>query len=813
MIESFSNILSSESIQSLLNNSDVLKAKESIEYSLNKSITFTINLSDSIKRELYNSFQLDLTNINNVPMRWIKGDTLPHIDKNSKKFEKTYLVYLTDNEGNLLIDDVSYPIKQNVGYKFSEGLNHSTINTNEIPRLLIGPMSEEGLAVGLATTIIANGQTDIIYFKSFGLSVEYKINDGPYNGFSLPITIINSNTPYQLKVLFENDLTIQLNIFYFICGSDGIQFGSSSLNNDGSRPIITIDGITDYPGLIKNGDGFSNGFSNIYVYNLEVNVINGSTLETAGGWIGQLSFSKNATNNYIINCSSNGPINNGGGGIVGQYTCYPGGNMTIQGCSSYGAISGYYAGGIVGLYGGIINCYQCWSEGIISGTQAGGIFGAYSISASCTARYCYSLGTISGGDAGGIFGAFGNGLTEHCYSKGNIQGGFAGGIFGANTNTASATDCYSAGSIGLNSGGIFGAFPSSPSPATNCYTYGVCAALNQNGSIIAGTPAIPVSCAHTNDGSWSSAVADTVLIGVPSPTVGTNWIYAGLNQPYELRYMGYTPYTIMNILNNSPPSLNIVSNQTINAGNSSNSAIVSGKAYTILQTSPSTPSITINSTSGVISTTSSTPVGTYTIIIRNNGSYNVSEFSLVVNSPSPPTPPVPCLIHNTTVLTPSGYIPVQKLNKGDTVITSDKRKVKIVEIFKTEVKGSKDTYPCVIPKGSIYENYPSKELRISQTHLIKVKNYWICPKNYFSTDKTFKDITYYHIQLKNYCTDHLVINDGVIVESLGVSKTDNIEYYNRVNLSILLQQIESQKSKSEIQKGKSEIQKGKSELV
>ena len=35
-----------------------------------------------------------------------------------------------------------------------------------------------------------------------------------------------------------------------------------------------------------------------------------------------------------------------------------------------------------------------------------------------------------------------------------------------------------------------------------------------------------------------------------------------------------------------------------------------------------------------------------------------------------------------------------------------------------------------------------------------------------------KTIKYYHIKLDNYITDHLIINNGVIVESLGNYPSD-----------------------------------------
>jgi hypothetical protein len=57
-------------------------------------------------------------------------------------------------------------------------------------------------------------------------------------------------------------------------------------------------------------------------------------------------------------------------------------------------------------------------------------------------------------------------------------------------------------------------------------------------------------------------------------------------------------------------------------------------------------------------------------------------------------------------------------------------------------------------------------------------------------------IKYYHIKLENYITDHLVINNGVVVESLGNHPSDiyNNHYskesklrlrkkYNKININ------------------------------
>jgi len=98
-------------------------------------------------------------------------------------------------------------------------------------------------------------------------------------------------------------------------------------------------------------------------------------------------------------------------------------------------------------------------------------------------------------------------------------------------------------------------------------------------------------------------------------------------------------YDISNISNNS---LIQSYSQTINSGSFTIAGIRSGLSYQILDISNNGnfgtfPSITINSNTGVISTTSGTSSGLYTLYIRNNGDYsgyNITQFNLSVSSTS-----------------------------------------------------------------------------------------------------------------------------------------------------------------------------------
>lgn len=759
----------------VLNLPEVVKAKEQIERQTHGSIYFTIQLTPSIRRALTENLNLNCSSIDTVPMRWIKGDTCPHIDKAGHSFDTTYLAYLTDSPGNLVIDGQNYPITKRNAYIFPEGLSHETIETGNVPRLLLGPMSENGISVGAPSTISADGQTETIYFNytnTYG--TRYKINNGSYNGVSLPITIQNTNADFILKVLFETDIIIETDIFYFICGTDNLQFGSKSLNQDGSRPIITIDGVTNYPGLIQNGTSGSDGFNNVYVYNIEVDAVSESTLVTDGGWIGQSYFAKGATSNYIANCSSTGPIIDGGGGIVGGYSASNNSTLYLIGCSSSGD-SGTYSGGIVGFeagnIGGTIICQSCWSTGII-GTNGGGIFGYHAGNGgTVTANKCYSQGTI-GTNGGGIFGqetsSVGTSYANDCYSLGLIGtngGGIYGQYAGMNEGLSYADNCYSCGSIGTDAGGIYGQYAASTSEsytdANHCYSSGSWTGGTRGiyGSN-SGSGASSNNCFSSN-GTWSNTSANTVLLGTPNPIVGTTWVYTYDDEPYQLVNLGYSPYSITNIINIS--SLNQTYSVSITAGESTIPAIVPDKSYRILQIFDGQPStygtISINSNTGVVSTTSATKEGVYRIIVRNAGSYNITEMILTVNAV--PNAPI-CFPAGTLVLTDQGEVAIDKIDIKKNTIRGNE----IIAITETIPL---DNYLICIEKSSLAYNVPNRKTIISKDHKIMCDKKLIRAESLIEYIPTISKVKYdkkklYNVLLKEHST--MSVNN-LIVETLN----------------------------------------------
>ena len=139
MASIFRDVLSLEDIQYLNNLPEVLEAKTSA------SGRCSIELTDSIRSALA-LIGLNLSGVTTVPMRWMKGDTAPHMDKGSKEFANTFLVYLNDSTGEFVLGTNSYPITANTAFVFNEGISHRTVGTT--PRLLLGPMSELADPVG-----------------------------------------------------------------------------------------------------------------------------------------------------------------------------------------------------------------------------------------------------------------------------------------------------------------------------------------------------------------------------------------------------------------------------------------------------------------------------------------------------------------------------------------------------------------------------------------------------------------------------------------------------------------------------------------
>jgi len=200
----YNTILSAEDIDYLTQHEETVSAKAKLD-SLDV-VHFSIELTESIQKVIQEQFGLTLSN---VPMRWIKGDTPEHTDHSSVEFEHTYLIYLTDSVGEFVLDTTSYEIVKNTAFKFNEGISHKTINTGSIPRLLLGPMNEFGVSVGLGARILYfdTNQTTPLGFSSYNYTIG-TIDDGNLMGYTQWKILNTTNTTINTNIVYSNGTTL-----------------------------------------------------------------------------------------------------------------------------------------------------------------------------------------------------------------------------------------------------------------------------------------------------------------------------------------------------------------------------------------------------------------------------------------------------------------------------------------------------------------------------------------------------------------------------------------------------------------------------
>lgn len=149
MASTFASVFSPEELATLANLPAVLDARTRLDAATTAaSVYFSVSLSNDMKAKLRERLGLDLSAVAAVPMRWIKGEMAPHVDRGAADFQNTYLMYVNDCPGELVVDGAAYPIEANTAYVFNEGLSHETRGAADSSRLLLGPMSEAGVHVG-----------------------------------------------------------------------------------------------------------------------------------------------------------------------------------------------------------------------------------------------------------------------------------------------------------------------------------------------------------------------------------------------------------------------------------------------------------------------------------------------------------------------------------------------------------------------------------------------------------------------------------------------------------------------------------------
>ena len=134
----------------------------------------------------------------------------------------------------------------------------------------------------------------------------------------------------------------------------------------------------------------------------------------------------------------------------------------------------------------------------------------------------------------------------------------------------------------------------------------------------------------------------------------------------------------------------------------------------------------------------------------------------------PPSPIIPCLLKGTLVLTPYGFIKIEDLTEGQQITTHKGIPKRIVKIFHKHVRYSLD--PFIDEK--MYRVDGQQPLYISHWHKILRTDGLLCAghlqlplaskEELCGSNDTFE---IYHIQLNDSLSNHLVVNNGIIVES------------------------------------------------
>lgn len=203
----YKNVLSYEDLHYINSHPEVLSAKASLDTRSSGMVYFSVPLTVSICDALQSRLGLDIGSYSHIPMRWIKGDVAPHVDVATSVFQNTYLLYVNDSPGELIVDSQTYPIQSNTGFVFNEGLSHETLYTENVPRLLIGPMNEFAQPVGNAVTYYSSEADALIYANPIGYSNDnnYTVGSGgPFGGYTSWRLASNSSGTSSQTVVYNN---------------------------------------------------------------------------------------------------------------------------------------------------------------------------------------------------------------------------------------------------------------------------------------------------------------------------------------------------------------------------------------------------------------------------------------------------------------------------------------------------------------------------------------------------------------------------------------------------------------------------------
>lgn len=233
------NVLSDEELNYLNNIPEVIEAKASLDSTASGMVYFSVPVTDLIRDTLQSQFDLCLSTGSSIPMRWIKGDTAPHVDVGLSNFKNTYLLYLNDSPGELVIESQSYPIEANTGFVFNEGMYHETKYTGNVARLLLGPMNEFAEPVGAPLAYFPTEADALANTNNLGYSGSFTVGDGgPFGGYTIWRIASNSTGTSPQNITYTSGNILNTDGGYNLYHPDNTRYYIQLTLPDVSNAII-----------------------------------------------------------------------------------------------------------------------------------------------------------------------------------------------------------------------------------------------------------------------------------------------------------------------------------------------------------------------------------------------------------------------------------------------------------------------------------------------------------------------------------------------------------------------------------------------
>lgn len=218
-------ILTNAQIDAIATHPSVLDARDRLTDS--RTVSFTMDLPADVKASLHESLGLDLPD--HVPMRWIQGDTPSHVDSGARPFERTHLVYLTDSDGEFHVGDEVHPICRGDSFVFQKGTRHGTTGTGNIPRLMLGPMSEAADPVGSPVTYYPTEADALAYTNPIYYAGNWTIPaPGLVGGFANWRIASNSTGSSSQAVVYHEADVLNSDGTYYMYPAGAVCFAAGS---------------------------------------------------------------------------------------------------------------------------------------------------------------------------------------------------------------------------------------------------------------------------------------------------------------------------------------------------------------------------------------------------------------------------------------------------------------------------------------------------------------------------------------------------------------------------------------------------------